>query len=86
MFEYLCDQHHKKLLENDLTRHSRAYMVQLFGQVPPNKGKKMSVKMPKIVQVACDICGYVDTANWSDVGSEQPCLGCDAAPVYLSRI
>lgn len=43
----------------------------------------MSIKMPTVKKVICLNCGTSDLANWSDFGSEQPCLNCDSAPVYL---
>jgi len=42
--------------------------------------------MPKVVKVQCDSCGATDVANWSQYGAEQPCLTCDAAPVYLAKV
>ena len=46
----------------------------------------MSVKMPQLVNVKCDICGYLDQAYWSEFGAEQPCLACDASPIDLIRV
>ncbi len=42
--------------------------------------------MPKQVSVKCEECGYQDEAMWSDYGSEQPCLNCDAANVHLVKV
>jgi hypothetical protein len=42
--------------------------------------------MPKQVNVECEECGYADEAMWSDFGSEQPCLNCDAAPTSLVKV
>jgi hypothetical protein len=49
-------------------------------------GGSMSIQMPKLVQVICDECDYRDQAYWSQFGAQQPCLMCDAAPVYLSKV
>jgi hypothetical protein len=48
--------------------------------------EEIMIKMPKVVNVICDECGFEDEANWGEYGSEQPCLSCDAAPVYLSKV
>ena len=44
------------------------------------------IKMPKLVKVICDDCGYKDEAYWGEYGSEQPCLNCDAPNIYLRKI
>jgi ribosomal protein S27E len=46
----------------------------------------MSIKMPKLLDVVCDQCGETDQAYFSAYGSEQPCLACGAAPVFLSKV
>lgn len=46
----------------------------------------MAIKMPILVNVECLSCGDIDFANWSDFGSEQPCLSCDAPAIDLVRI
>ena len=42
--------------------------------------------MPIQVSVICVQCGYKDEAMWSDYGSEQPCLNCDAPNVDLVKV
>lgn len=45
----------------------------------------MSIKMPTLTNVICLGCGYKDQAWWSEFGSEQPCLNCDAPNVYVVK-
>ena len=50
-----------------------------------NEGKKM-IKMPILVNVKCDKCGWDDEVYFSEYGAEQSCFNCDAAPIYLSKV
>lgn len=45
----------------------------------------MAVKMPQLTNVICLDCNTTDQAFWSDFGSEQPCLNCNAPAVNLVK-
>jgi ribosomal protein S27E len=42
--------------------------------------------MPKYTNVKCEDCGFEDIVVWGLYGSEQPCLNCDAASIYLRKV
>ena len=46
----------------------------------------MAIKMPQLTNVICLNCNATDQAYWSDFGSEQSCLNCDAPAVNLIKV
>jgi hypothetical protein len=45
-----------------------------------------SIKMPKLVNAVCDLCGYNDDVVWGQYGSETYCSVCNAAPINFTKV
>jgi hypothetical protein len=46
----------------------------------------MSIKLPVVAKGRCESCGYVTEYNFSEYGSEESCIECNSAPVFIREV